>query len=128
MNNKIHLTFTYPDNLDSVLEKIETDYEVFMGKVFVLTDLDSTKVMCTYNIISGGGKTRLPNTILVHRKKQTNTLYTINALNELIKNLNNGVLDKTYPIEWNDYRSSLLLHQNNEFKAVRTKLFKIIKV
>ena len=128
MNNKIHLTFTYPDNLDSVLEKIETDYEVFMGKVFVLTDLDSTKVMCTYNIISGGGKTRLPNTILVHRKKQTNPLYTINALNELIKNLNNGVLDKTYPIEWNDYRSSLLLHQNNEFKAVRTKLFKIIKV
>jgi len=128
MNNKIHLTFTYPDNLDSVLEKIETDYEVFMGKVFVLTDLDSTKVMCTYNIINGGGKTRLPNTILVHRKKQTNTLYTINALNELIKNLNNGVLDKTYPIEWNDYRSSLLLHQNNEFKAVRTKLFKIIKV
>jgi len=128
MNNKIHLTFTYPDNLDSVLEKIETDYEVFMGKVFVLTDLDSTKVMCTYNIISGGGKTRLPNTILVHRKKQTNTLYTINALNELIKNLNNGVLDKTYPIEWNNYRSSLLLYQNNEFKAVRTKLFKIIKV
>ena len=26
------------------------------------------------------------NTILVHRKKETNTLYTINALNELIKN------------------------------------------
>jgi hypothetical protein len=128
MNNKIHLTFTYPDNLDSVLEKIETDYEVFMGKIFVLTDLDSTKVMCTYNIVSGGEKTRLPHTILVHRKKQTNTLYTINALNELIKNLNNGVLDKTYPIEWNDYRSSLLLHQNNEFKAVRTKLFKIVEV
>lgn len=128
MNNKIHLTFTYPDKLEDVLGEIESNYEVFLGKVFVLTDLDSTKVMCTYNIISGGEKTRLPNTILVHRKKQTNTLYTINALNELIKNLNNGVLDKTFPIEWTNYRNSLLLHQNNEFKVVRTKLFKIVEV
>ena len=128
MNNKIHLTFTYSDSLDSVLEKIETDYEVFMGKVFVLTDLDSNKVMCTYNIISGGENARLPHTILVHRKKQTNTLYTINALNELIKDLNNGVLDKTFSIEWANYRNSLLLHQNNEFRVVRTKLFKIVEV
>jgi hypothetical protein len=128
MNNKIHLTFTYPDKLEEVLGGIESNYEVFLGKIFVLTDLDSTKVMCTYNIISGGEKTRLPNTILVHRKKQTNTLYTINALNELIKNLNNGVLDKTFPIEWTNYRNSLLLHQNNEFKVVRTKLFKIVEV
>lgn len=128
MNNKIHLTFTYPDKLDEVLGEIETHFEVFLGKIFVLTDLDTTKVMCTYNIVSNVKKVRLPNTILVHRKKQTNTLYTINALNELIKNLNNGVLDKTYPIEWNNYRNSLLLHQNNEFKVVRTKLFKIVKV
>jgi len=128
MNNKIHLTFTYPDKLDDVLGGIENSYEIFMGKIFVLTDLDSTKVMCTYNIVSGDRRTRLPNTILVHRKKQTNTLYTINALNELIKTLNNGFLDKTFPIEWNDYRNNLLLHQNNEFKAIRTKLFKIVEV
>jgi hypothetical protein len=128
MNNKIHLTFTYPDKLEEVLGEIESNYEVFLGKIFVLTDLDSTKVMCTYNIINNITKVRLPNTILVHRKKQTNTLYTINALNELIKNLNNGVLDKTYPIEWVNYRNSLLLHQNNEFKVVRTKLFKIVEV
>ena len=51
MNNKIHLTFTYPDKLDNVLGEIETHFEVFLGKVFVLTDLDTTKVMCTYNIV-----------------------------------------------------------------------------
>jgi hypothetical protein len=38
------------------------------------------------------------NTILVHRKKETNTLYTINALNELIKKLNGGVVDIAYKV------------------------------
>ena len=44
--------------------------------------------MLTYNIDSPTDILQLPNTILVHRKKQTNTLYTINALNEVIKYLN----------------------------------------
>jgi len=38
------------------------------------------------------------NTISLHRKKITNTLYTINALNELIKTINNGVLDTKYQV------------------------------
>jgi hypothetical protein len=47
--------------------------------------------MLTYNVDLGNtkGEFAIGNTILVHRKKQTNTLYTINALNELIKSLNN---------------------------------------
>jgi hypothetical protein len=32
----------------------------------------------------------LENTILLHRKKESNTLYTINALNDLICSLNEG--------------------------------------
>jgi hypothetical protein len=128
MNNKIHLTFTYKDKFENVLKDIGVYYEVFMGKVFVLEDLDSSKLMCTYNIISSHDNIRLPNTILVHRKKQTNTLYTINALNELIKNLNNGILDKEFPIEWINYQNSLLLYQNEEFKVVKTKLYKIVEI
>jgi hypothetical protein len=37
--------------------------------------------------------TILPQTILLHRKKESNTLYTINALNDLIKELNEGKAD-----------------------------------
>jgi hypothetical protein len=128
MNNKIHLTFTYKDKFENVLKDIGVYYEVFMGKVFVLEDVDSPKLMCTYNIISSHDNIRLPNTILVHRKKQTNTLYTINALNELIKNLNNGLLDKEFPIEWNNYQNNLLLYQNEEFKVIKTKLYKIVEI
>ena len=70
----------------------------------------------------------IDNTILVHRKKQTNTLYTINALNELIKSLNNGVLDKTYAIEWENYRNCILLIQAEGFNRINTKIKEIINL
>jgi hypothetical protein len=41
--------------------------------------------VCTYNVDQPNINNIPENTILVHRKKETNTLYTINALNELIK-------------------------------------------
>lgn len=70
----------------------------------------------------------LPNTIMAHRKKETNTLYTINALNRLIRNLNNGEMDKLYPIDWNSYRNSMILTDGDGFKIMKTNLFRIIDV
>ena len=70
----------------------------------------------------------IENTILVHRKKQTNTLYTINALNELIKSLNGGILDKKYSINWNNYKNCILLIQADGFNKVDTKIREIINL
>ena len=70
----------------------------------------------------------LPNTIMAHRKKETNTLYTINALNRLIRNLNNGEMDKLYLIDWNSYRNSMILTDGDGFKIMKTNLFRIIDV
>jgi hypothetical protein len=36
-------------------------------------------------------------------------LYTINALNSLIKSINNGVLDKNLQIDWDNYKDKLLI-------------------
>ena len=126
MNNKIHLTFTYKSDLNDVLDTIQSNYDLFMGKIFVLSSLEDAKLMCTYNVVRNLTESRIPQTILVHRKKQTNTLYTINALNELIKNLNNGILDKKFPIDWENYKNRVLLYQNEEFKVIKTKLYKIV--
>ena len=68
------------------------------------------------------------NTILVHRKKESNTLYTINALNELIKKLNDGIVDTKFPISWQHYRNTILLTQHDELKQLRTKIHKIIEL
>ena len=79
----------------------------------------------SYNILMDTYKKFLPNSIMVHQKKETNTIYTINALNELIMNLNNGVLDKKYPIEWERYRNCALLKNKDGFKVVKIMLLNI---
>jgi hypothetical protein len=70
----------------------------------------------------------LENTILVHRKKESNTLYTINSLNRLIESLNGGILDTNYKVNWNDYQNCILLTKGAELKRVNTKLFRIIEL
>ena len=70
----------------------------------------------------------LPNTIMTHRKQESNTLYTINALNRLIQSLNGGRLDKSYQIQWGDYRNSMILTDGDGFKIMKTTLFRIIDV
>jgi hypothetical protein len=65
---------------------------------------------------------------LVHRKKESNTLYTINALNTLIKELNNGYVDPSYKVDWNDYRNCILLTRGPELKRINTRLHKIIEL
>ena len=80
--------------------------------------------MCTYNIEQTGDYiTDMRDTISLHRKKQTNTLYTINAINCIIKELNNGVLDKRYVIPWDNYQNSLLLNKGQDsYQIIKTKI------
>ena len=130
MNNKLYCTFTTKDDIDKTLDKIKISYVILFNKIFVLESLDGEKIMLTYNVDMGNSQksTIIDNTILVHRKKQTNTLYTINALNELIKSLNNGYLDKTYSINWNNYKNCILLIQAEGFNKIDTKVREIINI
>jgi hypothetical protein len=130
MNNRLYCTFTTLDDYENISNTIQTSYVILFNKIFVLESLDGEKIMLTYNVdMNNSAKdSMVDNTILVHRKKQTNTLYTINALNELIKNLNNGVLDKKYPIEWNNYRNCILLIQAEGFNRIDTKIKDIINL
>jgi len=130
MNNRLYCTFVPEENIESTVDQIKGSYSVLFNKIFVLESLDGGKIMLTYNVDMGNssGEFLINNTILVHRKKQTNTLYTINALNELIKSLNNGYLDKSYAVNWNDYRNSILLIQSDGYKRIDTKVRNIINI
>jgi len=95
----------------------------------VLESEDSDEYLCTYNIEIDNGSTRiLPNTILLHRKKESNTLYTINSLNLLIKSLNEGVLDTSFRIDWLNYKNTILLTQGEDLKKLSTKIYKIVNL
>ena len=130
MNNRLYCTFTTPDSYEEITNVIQTSYVILFNKLFVLESLDGEKVMLTYNVDMNNStrNTMVDNTILVHRKKQTNTLYTINALNEVIKSLNNGVLDKSFAVNWNDYRNCILLIQTEGFNRIDTKIKEIINL
>jgi hypothetical protein len=127
--NKLFCTFSSKDGLDDTLREINREYTILYKKIFVLASPESEEFMCTYNIELQGGQTKiLPNTILLHRKKESNTLYTINALNTLIKKLNGGVLDTSFMINWNDYKNSILLTQGDDLKKLNTTIHKIVAV
>jgi hypothetical protein len=130
MNNRLYCTFTTLDGFKEVIDNIQSSYVILFNKIFILESLDGEKIMLTYNVDMNNSakESMVDNTILVHRKKQTNTLYTINALNELIKSLNNGVLDKKFPIEWNNYRNCILLIQAEGFNRIDTKVKEIINL
>ena len=130
MNNRLYCTFTTLDDYKEVANNIQSSYVILFNKLFVLESLDGEKIMITYNVDmnNSSADSMIDNTILVHRKKQTNTLYTINALNELIKSLNNGIIDKSFAVNWNDYRNCILLIQTEGFNRIDTKIKEIIKI
>jgi hypothetical protein len=128
LNNKLFCTFTSGEELDELVSELSTVYTIMYNKMFVLFVKSTNEYVVTYNVDQNNVSEIPENTILVHRKKETNTLYTINALNELIKKLNGGVVDMSYRVSWPHYRNSILLTQHNELKQLNTKVFKIIEL
>jgi hypothetical protein len=128
LNNKLFCTFTSADGLEALTKDISQSYTIMYNKMFVLFVKSTNEYVVTYNIDQGNVNYIPENTILVHRKKESNTLYTINALNELIKKLNEGVVDTNYKVNWQHYRNCILLTQHNELKQLNTKIYSIIEL
>jgi hypothetical protein len=126
MNNRLFATFTQQSHLDELISNLSTTYDIMYNKMFVLFVKSTNEYVITYNVEQGNVHKIPPNTILVHRKKETNTLYTINALNDLIKKLNNGIADPHFRVNWSDYRNCILLTQQGEVKQLNTKIHKIV--
>lgn len=120
--------FSVKENLDYTTNIIESTYLVLFKKIFILGIEDSNEFVCSFNIDKEMQRKQLPNAMLVHRKRETNTIYTINSLNALIRHQNNGVLDKSFKIDWANYSNGILLLSNNEIKFLRTYLYQIINV
>lgn len=120
--------FSVKENLDYTTNIIESTYLVLFKKIFILGIEDSNEFVCSFNIDKEMQRKQLPNAMLVHRKRETNTIYTINSLNALIRHQNNGILDKSFKIDWANYSNGILLLSNNEIKFLRTYLYQIINV
>ena len=128
VNNKLFCTFTSLEDLETLINELTKAYSIMYNKMFVLYVKSTDEYVVTYNVEQGNVDSIPLNTILVHRKKETNTLYTINALNDLIKKLNGGVVDPSYRVNWQHYKNCILLTNHNELKQLNTKVFKIVEL
>ena len=128
MKTQLLCTFTTQDRLKPTIDLIISCHDVLFDKVYVFSNQkDISQLICTYNIPNNQDNfIEGMDTIALHRKKQSNTLYTINALNEVIRDKNNGVLDKTFPITWSEFQNSLLLVNEQGLNIIPTKIYKII--
>jgi len=126
VNNKLFCTFVEEKGIDDFIFAISQEYTILYNKIFVLEIKNSGEYVCTYNVYRPSVNAIPEDTILVHTKKETNTLYTINALNELIKELNGGIVDTKFRINWQHYRNTILLTQQGDLKLLKTKIHKIV--
>jgi hypothetical protein len=128
LNNRLLCTFVSEDTLDDMIYSIENAYSIMYNKMFVLFIKSTGEYAITYNVDQGNVSNIPKNTILVHRKKEFNVLYSLNGLNEIIKTLNGGVVDPLFKINWQHYQNSILLTQEGQLKQLNTKIHKIVEL
>ena len=130
MRTQLLCTFAKKNSLNEIIDIIISCNKVLFDKIYVFENAqEPANLICTYNVeFETDFMEGIPNTISLHRKKHTNTLYTINALNQIIVQLNNGVLDKRFPVPWKDYRNCILLYNDDKLVEIKTKIHKIVKV
>lgn len=130
MKTQLLCTFAKKNNLNEIIDIIISCNKILFDKIYVFNNThEPTNLICTYNVeFETDFMEGIPNTISLHRKKHTNTLYTINALNQIILQLNNGVLDKKFPIPWDNYRNCILLYNDDKLVEIKTKIHKVVLV
>jgi hypothetical protein len=126
LKTQLLCTFAHKKDLDLIIDYISKSYTISEKRMFVFSNAEkSSELYVTYNVEPDDYK-KTPNTIMIHRKKETNTLYTVNALNAIIRKSNNGVLDKKFVINWQIYDNSLMLTDGDDIRHIHLDLHKRI--
>ena len=130
MKTQLLCTFTKRNHFNETIDIIIACNDIVFNKIYVFSnENDHHQLICTYNVeYDEDFMQGIPDTISLHRKKNTNTLYTINALNECIKNLNNGVLNKDFTVPWENFSNMLLVTNSDGLNKINTRIYKIIKI
>jgi hypothetical protein len=122
-------TFSNSIQYTDALKEIPRQYKLIDNKIFIFANENNLRELyLTFNVEKNDLNNRFKGTISIHRKKQTNTLYTLNAMNKLIADENNGVYDKNFQLSWELYKNSIILTNDIGVKIVPLKLFSIHEI
>ena len=123
-------SFVQKSELYDALDQISQTINVNKDAIFIFQNEEAPEeYILTYNVNAEYANIKFTtiwkNTISVHRKKHTNTLYSLNAMNEYIKGRCNGVLNKEYKIDWEQFSNSFMIIKNGRFKTLPLRLVKL---
>jgi len=128
LKTQLLCTFAHKKDLELIVDYVTKSYTISEQRMFVFSDADNRNdIYITFNI-EATGYSKTPNTISIHRKKETNTLYTVNALNTIIRGANNGVMDKSFAVDWTLYHNSLLMTNANALRRIQLQLMRRIEL
>lgn len=127
-NRHLLCTFTNLNDFQNIVEEIKKFYEIYNNRIFAFSNIKNPKELyLTYNVLNIMKESpKFPNTILIHRKKQTNTLYTLNSMNKLIEE-ETGEQDHSYQVDWTLYRNSLIITGDISVRIIPLKIFEVFE-
>jgi hypothetical protein len=128
MKTQLLCTFSTKQDLDKHIDIIKSNYTLAYNYIYILQNKNiPNELFVTYNVVVENQQPNLEmKTILVHRKKQSNTLYTINALNNVIMEATGGQLDNKFEVDWEHYRNCILVTNTEGVKKIYTRVFDVI--
>jgi hypothetical protein len=95
------------------------------SSIFVIQNCDNdAEIFITFNTEYNF---KTPGIIKIHKKRETNTLFSVDSINELSMRAN-GKIDKSFIPDWEQYRNCLLLMRDGELAIIPTKVKEIIKL
>lgn len=123
-------SFVPKSELYDAIDQISQTINIHRDGIFTfLNESDLDEYILSYNMNPDYANVKFTtiwrNTISVHRKKQTNTLYSLNAMNEYIKSKCDGELDKSYNIDWTIFENKFLIIKNGKLKVIPIRLVKL---
>jgi hypothetical protein len=119
------------EELEAEVRFIVDKIELTNNYIFLLQNKNiPDKKILTYNAVTQPGSKFNPrlHTMRIHRKKQTNTLYSINALNAAIAEQHDGKTGKHLKLDWSEYANSLLLTAGKKLVVHPIEVLKIFKI
>ncbi len=109
MKRKLICTFTPQKSINLTIDYIQSFYDIYRNRFFVYGNRDDyDSLFLFYNIEDSDISKKPKDTVIVHRKSDSDTFYTLDALNALVRLVNNGKEDKTFQIDWNNYPNNFI--------------------
>lgn len=109
-------TFVKKNRILSFIESLKNDFGVRLEKIFIYSiDTNKREYLVTFKTYDKEKFMKnLPNATVMHVKN--GCLFSINALNKLIENINGGsdLPNNEFLIDWNQYKDKLIIITNGE--------------